>query len=182
MFPKRRIQVLFFLLLFTAIPAQAQRYGTETGRVEFTSRVPLHTFTGTSDHLSGEIDLADGSVDFFVDLETLQTGIGRRDRDMRETLETDSFPFAEFTGRLLTTFNPQASGAQQARVQGSFKIHNVSRTITASGTLQKTGNQIRMIANWEINLKDYEITPPRLLVVRVNEVQAVRVNALLSLR
>ena len=82
-------------LSFSVMPAQAQKYGTQRGTVQFTSRVPLHTFTGTSDYLSGEIDLENRSVDFFVDLETLRTGIGRRDRDMRDALETDDYPFAE---------------------------------------------------------------------------------------
>ncbi len=173
---------LLISLSVAVLPAQAQKYGTQRGTVEFTSRVPLHTFTGTSDHLSGEIDLENRSVDFFVDLATLRTGIGRRDRDMRNTLETDDYPFAEFTGRLLTPFDSEASGTQQARVQGTFKIHGVSHIITISGTLEKTGSQIRLIADWNINLDDYNIEPPRLLMMRVNEVQGIHINALLSRR
>ena len=174
-----------FLLVSLSVvlmPAQAQKYGTQRGTVEFTSRVPLHTFTGTSDYLSGEIDLENRTVDFFVDLETLRTGIGRRDRDMREALETDDYPFAEFTGRLLTPFDPEALGAQRVRVQGTFKIHGVSRTMTVSGTLEKTGSQIRMIADWTINLRHYKIAPARLLQVQVTEVRGVPINALLSSR
>lgn len=178
----RSLGILAFALSMPLSATTAQTYATERGTIEFTSRVPLHTFTGTSNRLTGEINFETNEVDFFVDLETLDTGIGRRDRDMRETLETDTYPFAEFTGQLLTSFNPSSSSAQAARVRGTFKLHGVSRTITVAGTLQKTGNQIRLIADWEVRLEDYNITPPRLLLVRVNQVQAIHANALLSRR
>ncbi len=178
----RSVAVLTLAFVVVAVPSSAQSYETSSGTVQFTSRVPLHTFTGSSRNLTGELDLETRRVDFFVDLESLRTGIGRRDRDMRETLETDEHPFAEFTGQLLTAFNPNANGAQQARVRGTFSLHGVNRSLTVTGTLQKSGSQIRLIADWEIRLDHYSIEPPRLLIVRVDEVQAVHIDALLSPR
>lgn len=178
----RSTLILFAALTVAVTPGSAQTYATSGGTVQFTSRVPLHTFTGTSRNLTGEINLGTNEVDFFVDLETLRTGIGRRDRDMRETLETDEHPFAEFTGRLLTSFDPSLRGRQQARVQGTFSIHGVNRPLTVTGTLEQTGSQIRLVADWEIRLDHYNIEPPRLLMVRVDQVQAVHIDALLSRR
>ncbi len=174
-----RYALPFFLLLLVS-PLQAQVYMTEGGRAEFTSSVPLHTFTGTSDRLAGRIDLAEGTVDFYLDLETLDTGIGKRDKDMRETLETDQFPFAEFFGTLATPFDPASRAAQSVRVQGTFKLHGVEREVEIEGTLQQTADGLRVEAAWDINLDDYDIVPPRLLIVKVDEVQAIRIEATLS--
>ena len=65
------------LLLFAGIgpqEASGQSFRTETGHVAYTSSVPLHDFTGTSGQLVGRIALADSTVDFYVDLATLDSG------------------------------------------------------------------------------------------------------------
>ena len=160
--------------------AEAQSYETATGHAEFTSSVPLHTFTGTSDHLVGKIDLTDATVDFYLDLTTLKTGIGKRDKDMRETLETDQYPFAEFFGTLVSSFDPNSSAVQPARVRGEFTLHGVTRTVEIEGTLQKTDGGLAVHAAWKINLNDYDVEPPSLLIMRVDETQKIRIEAVLS--
>lgn len=158
----------------------AQTWSTRSGRAEFTSQVPLHEFTGTSDHLVGMISLADSTVDFYLDLETLETGIGKRDRDMRRTLDTEEVPFAEFFGKLVTPFDPEQNGVQEARVRGVFHIHGVQREIEVAGTLQVDGENLLLDAGWTLNLTDYDIKPPRLLVIRVDEEQDIRIRATLT--
>ena len=182
--PLPRLMACFVLVLLLGrmlTPAAAQdAFMTKAGHAEFTSRVPLHTFTGTSDHLVGKINLADSTVDFYLDLATLETGIGKRDKDMRETLEVDEYPFAEFFGTLVSPFDPTRRAPQPATVRGEFTLHGVSRTVTIDGTLQRTADGLKVEAAWEINLNDYNIEPPSLLIVRVDEVQKVRIDALLT--
>lgn len=175
----RLVGTSVLLALALVASAAAQTYASDRGTVTFTSRVPLHTFSGTSDHLTGQLDLAARTLDFYVDLETLETGIGKRDRDMRETLETDRYPFAEFTGRLTSSFDADRSGPQRARVEGTFTLHGVARPLTVTGTIEKTRRGLRVRAAWEVRLDDHRITPPRLLLMRVDEVQAVEIDILL---
>ncbi len=173
---------LALLLGWTAVPLEGagQAYMTKTGHAEFTSSVPLHTFTGSSDHLVGRISLPDSTVDFYLDLTTLETGIGKRDKDMRTTLETDEYPFAEFFGTLETPFDPERRTPQAATVRGEFTLHGVTREVEIDGTLQMTPEGLKVEAAWEINLNDYDITPPSLLIVRVDEIQEVRIEAVLK--
>lgn len=176
-----RLVTACLLWTLVAVPAVwGQAFMTKTGHAEFTSSVPLHTFTGTSEHLVGRISLPDSTVDFYLDLTTLETGIGKRDKDMRTTLETDTYPFAEFFGTLVTPFDPDREGAQPVTVRGAFTLHGVTREVTIDGTLRRTAEGLKVEAAWEINLNDYNITPPSLLIVRVDEVQKVRIEALLE--
>jgi len=177
---KKTILPLTILLWLLPLFAFAQTYKTESGHVEFHSEVPLHSFTGSSEYLVGLINLADSTVDFYLDLTTLDTGIGKRDKDMRSTLETDQYPFAEFYGRLVTEFNPDNPEPQKAVVRGDFKIHGVEREVTIDGTLQKTGEGIRVNASWTLNLDDYDIEPPGILFYRVDENQDIEIEALLT--
>lgn len=160
-------------------PARSQTFMSQAGHAEFTSSLPAITFTGESDHLVGRIDLSGNVVDFYLDLTTLETGIGKRDKDMRETLETDKYPFAEFFGTLETPLDIAAETAQPAIVVGEFTVHGVKRRVRIDGTITPTDGGLRVVAEWELNLNDYDIKPPRLLIIKVDEIQQVRIDTLL---
>lgn len=169
------------LFLFQgSLSAQDQVYMTQEGHAEFISEVPLHTFTGESDHLVGKIALSDSIIDFYVDLNTIETGIAKRDKDMRETLEVKKYPFAEFYGKLVSDFDTSSSEVQDARVQGTFKVHGISKEVTIDGTLQMTDEGLRVKASWTLNLNDYNIEPPGILFYRVDKNQDITIEALLK--
>lgn len=176
-----RTQLLFLLIMMVSAGGlHAQSWMTESGHVEFHSSVPLHSFTGTSDQLVGRIDVADSTVDFYVDLNTLETGVAKRDRDMRETLESEQFPFAEFFGTLTSSFDPDASGSQKVTVSGTFTMHDVTRDFTVEGTLTPDGDDLHLVAEWTMNMADYDIEPPGILFYRVNEEIDVELEATLN--
>lgn len=160
---------LVFLFLCQPIPGLSQSFKTESGHVKFHSTVPLHSFTGVSNRLVGKINLADSTVDFYVDVHTLDTGIGKRDRDMLETLDADQYPFAEFYGKLVSDFNPDNPDPQEVTVKGKFTVHGVSQQVHITGTLQKTEKGLQVTASWTLNMKDYNIKPPGILFYRVSE-------------
>ncbi len=168
-------------LLFGAWQSENPYY-TESGHAEFTSSVPLHEFTGESDHLTGLIDFEVNLVDFYLDLETLKTGNGRRDRDMYRTLNVEEHPFAEFTGSFDSSFDTTSREPQSVSVIGEFTIHGVTRERTFEGTLQKVDEGLQLEATWTLNITDYDIEPPGILFYRVDEEMEVRVNALLQPR
>ncbi len=173
---------IFLLLSLLLIPNSgvSQSYLTKSGHVEFVSSVPLHSFTGVSDRLIGKISLADSTVDFYVDVHTLETGIGKRDNDMLKTLEADQHPFAEFYGKLVSDFDPQNSQPQEVTVEGKFTVHGVSNPLTIDGTLQKTSKGLKVMADWTLNMKDYNIKPPGILFYRVSEKIDVSISAMLT--
>lgn len=182
LFDTRRFATLIVLALVPTLGV-AQTYETNSGNVQFTSRVPLHDFTGTSSSLNGLINLADSTLDFYVDLETLDTGNGKRDRDMRRTLDTARHPFAEFTGRLSGPFDPELPEAQPVVATGQFTISGVRRDLQVTGTLEPidgSDGALRLTASWTLSLSDYDIKPPRLLIVKVADEQLVEVNAMLA--
>lgn len=170
--------VLFISSSFTL--SHAQSFMTEEGTAKFHSEVPLHSFTGTSEYLTGMINLDEGIVDFYLDLTTLDTGIGKRDRDMRETLEVEKYPFAEFYGSLDTPFNPDTTIQQDVTVSGAFTIHGVEREVLIDGTLQKTEEGLKLYASWVLLLEDYDIIPPQILFVKVDQEQKIEIEALLK--
>ena len=189
MIPRKLIRIMkhilttvaiILLLTATSVSVYGQSFKTETGHAEFESSVPLHSFTGTSDYLVGKISLQDSTVDFYLDLTTLDTGNDKRDKDMRETLETDKYPFAEFYGTLVSEIDPDTAAKQEVSVRGTFTIHNVSRDVTINGTIQMKPEGMMVVAEWTLNMTDYNIKPPGILFYRVEENIDIEIRALLK--
>lgn len=174
--------VIFLLILTLSEPhaVDSTVYITHSGTAEFTSSVPLHTFTGKSDHLIGMIDFEENLIDFYLDLNTIRTGIDRRDRDFFRTLKVDQYPFAEFTGSFETVPEQSLNEEIPVKVTGDFTIHGVTKQIQVDGIIKKTENGLHLEAGWILLLADYEIEPPGILFYRVNEEQNIQIKAMLS--
>lgn len=168
------------ILIFIPYSIEAQEFKTESGTVEFESSVPLHSFTGKSNQLVGKINLADSVVDFYVDVHTLETGIGKRDKDMLRTLEAEEYPFAEFYGKIISDYNPSTNEQQEVTVEGDFTIHGKTRPVEIDGTVEKLDEELRIKASWTINMEDYNIEPPGILFYRVSEKISISINATLE--
>lgn len=176
----KHLLLLLAGILVLSTTTKAQTYYAENGDVIFLSKVPLHDFEGTSSNLVGMINLDDAVIDFYLDLETLDTGNGKRDKDMKLTLETDEYPFAEFFGTLASPFDVNNPEPQMAIAKGDFKIHGETQEVEIEGTLQMTDAGLLLKAAWILNLDDYKIEPPRLLIVKVDENQEINIEILLT--
>lgn len=173
-----RLPILFIFLFSTiTVDTQGQSFKADNGYVEFVSTAPLLEFKGVSENLTGLIDLETMLIDFYVDLNTLETGIRRRDRDMRNSyLETDKYPFAEFSGELISKFDPTLTEEQEVKAAGTFKIHGTEREIDVVGTLTPNGNALQLNASWVVLLEDYNIARPKVLFYELAEEQTVNIS------
>lgn len=176
------ILFLFFLVLTVSGKTVAQSFKTENGNVEFLSKASLNEFTGKSSDLNGLIDLDKNLLDFFVDLNTIKTGIGLRDRHMRENyLETKKFPYAEFTGQINSPKELTKGQSIKVTATGKFKVHGIEREIEVPGTITLINeNSIQLNATFKILLSDYQIAIPTIVFYELAEEQIVTINALLK--
>jgi polyisoprenoid-binding protein YceI len=154
---------------------------TNTGFVSFISDAPFEKFTGTSKSLTGRIDAQTDTVDFYLDLNTLRTGIKLRDEHMRENyLETSKYPFAEFYGVLVKKPDYTRRTRQPVQVKGQFKIHGVAREMVIDGFLTPTANGIDIEAAWQVKLSDHNIPIPSIIIRKLSEIQDVSIKASLT--
>lgn len=179
----RHLQIVIICVIIL-MPASlhGQSYLTEEGYIEFTSSVPLHSFRGSSNQLNGLIDLGENLVDFSIDLQTLDTGNGKRDRNMYSALNVEEYPIAEFTGSITCTFNQQSAEEQKVTVMGDFSIHGITQTIEVNGTLQHAEIGLQLNTSWILNLNDYDIEPPGFLFYKVDEEVEIQIKAVLNSR
>jgi polyisoprenoid-binding protein YceI len=171
---------LFCLLLVRE--TTAQRYQTEAGEVVFVSTAALNEFTGESSQLNGLLDLESGLIDFYIDLNTLDTGIGLRDRHMRDNyLETKKYPFAEFSGNLEKSAPLELNEPLEVQARGTFRLHGKEKSLHITGTLTRLSpSEILLETGFQVALGDFDIEIPKLMFYELSETQTVTIQARLK--
>lgn len=174
-----RCAILLLIFSGSISLTSAQTYIGEDGYVEFISKAPLLTFKGTSEQLHGFVDLEENMIDFYVDLNTLDSGIERRDRDMRNTyLESDKYPFAEFTGEFTEGLGELSSGnpVKNVAAKGTFTMRGIDKEMVVDGTITVSDNSLLLEASWTVLLKDFDIERPGILFYELAEEQTVNIK------
>jgi len=170
------------VVLLGAWPALAGEWHVdgeaEGNRVQFTSEVVGFDFTGATDQVDGfmywegdSLFARASQVHFEVDLNSLDTGIGKRDRDMREVLNTREFPKAVFHG-VVVEHAPADTSITLYRLsaKGVMSLHGVDQELTVPGTVHADGDRWYVESAFTIRLADYQIEAPSLAAfVKVSE-------------
>lgn len=184
--------------LFRTVPSDPKNV------IQFTSKATLETVIGRTSAVIGHVALRLDSVlathdaQFDVDLNTLDTGIGMRNNDMRrDFLETAKYPAATFKlTRFISSDKPTLSPGETAHAvaEGDFTVHGVTKsyqiplTITygkgdAASKMRLSGNTGNILAvdgEWILKLADHNITRPQMLFMRLAEEQHVAISIALT--
>lgn len=169
----------FFILLVPSLIMATEYHVDKSAKnlVKFTSDAKFENFDGTTNNIDGYTYwegsdiLAKNAIYFEVDLRTLDTGIGLRNRHMREDyLETDKYPMASFKGRIVKA-EKMPNGSFNVTAQGDMSIHGVTRPIEITGTLipSSSGNSYRIASNFDLKLSDYKIPIPQLMFLKISD-------------
>jgi len=162
--------------------------GGEGNRIQFESKAPLETVTGTTDQVSGTIaldpaDLGSGvSANIIVDAASIKTGNGIRDGHMRDNhLQTKEFPEIKFTLNNFALDGALPPGvAKSYTIAGEFTLHGVTRTISVPVEVtyipSETGRKIRVVGHFRVSLAEYDIPRPQFLIMRLDDVQKITVD------
>jgi len=151
--------------------------------VRFTSQAPIEEVVGITDRIDGYVLLngprleagsaTEGTQLYLeVDLASLDTGLGLRNRHMRSNyLEVEEFPYAFFNatiGRVETV----AAGMFRVTAQGVLNIHGVDREMEVPCDVSERGEGYRVRCTFNTLLSDFDIKIPRLMFLKLaNEVR-----------
>lgn len=182
--PRMGAVIITAALLCLASPALAAEFHVDTDaerRVVFVSDAPIESFDGVTEKIDGYAvlpadrlaDVTDFSQTKFyieVDLASLDTGIGLRNRDMREDyLHTDEFPYAMYSGSIdsVTSLNDSTF---LSYTSGDLTIHGVTKSHTTTDTVTARNGRYHVASHFPVALPDHHIEIPQLMFLKINEV------------
>ncbi len=173
----KALTILVLLLLAHPLTAQKVEYHVDKSadnEVKFISDAPIDDFEGVTDKIDGYLIAGqdtwteNSELYFEVDLRTIDTGIGLRNRHMREDyLHTDKYPYAKFTGRIVSASS--GSSRYDVTVRGSMDIHGVKKPMDISGTVSRMERGIRISTEFQVKLTDHDIEIPKFMFFKIDE-------------
>ncbi|MGH7508868.1 MAG: YceI family protein [Gemmatimonadales bacterium] len=156
------------------------------GSLSFDAHATVGDFVGTTTSVTGQMsggpDIT--SVRGWVEapVRTFETGDGRRDKDLNQSMESNKYPNIRFQ---LTGVTPMGGTADsmQVTLHGALAIHGVTRSVHLPGSVVLSGPQARVRTDFPLNVKDYGIGGlSRLLgLLKMDEKIEVHVDLLFGL-
>jgi polyisoprenoid-binding protein YceI len=119
---------------------------------------------------TSDLTVADGggNIVLTVPLANLTTGIGLRDKHMKEKyLEVDKYPTAILTVARSALKFPAAGGSTETDVPGSLQLHGQTKPVTVHYDAKGDGAGFAAHGKFHVNMNDYGIQVPTYLGVTV---------------
>lgn len=156
-----------FVGLSAAGVARAALSGASDARVSFQASAPAGMkIEGTTTELAVSDD--GGNVVITVPLANLATGIGLRDRHMKEKyLEVQKYPNAVLTLARSALKVPAGGGQTSADAPGTLLLHGQARPVSVHYEARGDATALDVKGAFHINMNDYGITVPVYLGVTV---------------
>jgi polyisoprenoid-binding protein YceI len=158
--------------------------GDGKSKATFVSDAPLETMTGTTDQVTGSLtvdpsDISKTTGDFKAPVKSLRTGNDLRDEHLQGDgwLDAKKNPFIHFEITEVVLGKKGNNELKQGKdkkveVKGKFTAHGVTQLVTAKGTVNWSGSEIRIKADFPVNLTDHDISVPSIVRLKVaNEIQ-----------
>lgn len=170
---KKKYIILILVLLPIYILAEEWHVKkTENNLVKFISSTPVLDFEGITDKIDGyiywkgeELFGIENEIYFEVELNSVETGIGKRDRDMREdVLETDKWPKTYYRGKINKVEKIIGKDNHYKVTSiGPMFLHGHEIITPIEAMINIANDEMTINCDFSVMLKDYEIEAPSLL-------------------
>jgi hypothetical protein len=154
-------------------------YKCSNGQLLIKSDAPLELIEAKSNTLRGIIDPENQSFAWVVDVKTLK-GFNsplQQEHFNENYLESNRFPNASFSGKIIEKVNFETSGTLLVRAKGILNIHGVEQERIIKAKLEISAGQLRISSNFTVLLADHGIAIPRIVHQKIAEEVSVQVNA-----
>lgn len=172
------MKLLLFILAITSLSFAGEYHVDRSAKklVKFISDAPIEDFEGITNKIDGFIywedeDLLKNSEFYFeVDLNSIDTGIGLRNRHMRENyLHTEKFPKAYFKGKLISADKKDDNG-YEVTAKGLFYVHGIEKEKSVTGKITETNqNMYKISVQFVVPLSDHDIDIPSIMFYKIDE-------------
>lgn len=172
--------LLLIASLLSTLHLSAQiRYSTATGTIQFKSDAPLELIQATSSNMKGIIDTERKAFAFSVEMKTFQ-GFNsplQREHFNENYLETQHYPKATFSGKIIENIDWNKAGTYEVRTKGKLEIHGLKQERIIKGKLVIGEESIRLESAFSVLLEEHQISIPKIMFQKISEEIQVVIEA-----
>ena len=154
------------------------------GKISFSSDAPLELITAISNELKGLIETEKKQFAFSVKVRSFKgfnSGF-QKDHFNENYLETDKYPEATFSGKIIEDVDFAKNNVLTVRAKGILTVHGVPKERIIKSDMTIKDGQIFIKANFTVLLADHNIPIPKVVHEKLASEIKVEVNSELKIR
>lgn len=175
---------LLFILFAPGLGFAQNKLSIKKSSMTFTSDAELEVITAKSDKVQGLIDPATNTFAFFVDVSTFHGFNSRLQREHfnEKYMESDKFPRARFSGKIIEPIDFGANGSYDVRAKGELEIHGQKQTRIIKARVIIDNQVLQIESVFYVPLTDHNISIPSIVSQKIATEIEVQFTATLSLQ
>lgn len=159
----------------------AQKYFTKNGNISFFSATNIENIKAENNQVMSVLNTANGELQFSVLIKNFHFKKVLMEEHFNENyMESDKFPKSAFKGTItdISKVNFSKEGSYPVTVTGDLTMHNTTKKITTSGTINIGSGKIIGNAVFKLTLADYNISIPKVVANNISKTIEITVNCL----
>jgi hypothetical protein len=177
------MKIFFATLLFFSFSGNvtAQKFLCKNGTIKFVSKAQLELIQASSGKLQGVLDPATNQFAFLIDIKSFEgfnSGLQRQHFN-DNYMESEKFPMAKFSGKIIEQMNYMLDNATEVRAKGELEIHGQKQVRIIKSKITVKGNEVTIQAQFVVPLADHNITIPKIVNQKIATEIEVEIKATL---
>lgn len=171
--------IIFYLSFGIAICSDAQVLSVSKGSIDFRSEARLELIKANSNELLGKLDISKKEFAFKVKMRSFN-GFNsplQKEHFNENYLESDRFPDASFSGKIIEDIDLTKEGVYTVRAKGNFTLHGVSQERIIKSEISNKNGVFSIVSNFTVSLSDHNIAIPKVVHEKLASVIKVFVKA-----
>lgn len=176
-----RLLLMIFLFCLPDTVIGQSVYSCTNGEVFFRSEAKLELIDAKSQKLEAIVDFQKKTFEFLIPINSFK-GFNaelQREHFLDRYMESDKFPVATFTGKIIEDVDISKSSEITVRAKGKLTIHGIEQERIIKSKITIQGNVVTVYSVFSVPLKDHKIKVPRVVQEKIANEVLVQVKAIL---
>ena len=154
-------------------------YRCDNGKVILKSDAALEMIQAQSNKLRGAVDFSTNSFAWTVEIRSFEGFNNQLQREHfnENYMESDKYPKASFTGKIIEQVNLEVDGVYAVRAKGKISVHGVEQERIIKSQVTVAGKRIQISSTFTVPLSEHNITIPRIVYQKIAEEISVTIKA-----
>lgn len=145
------------------------------GETSFFSETPLENIAALNKNVVSLIDFTKGEIAVKMTMTDFRFQNHLMEEHFNENyMESEKYPTGTFLGKIQESIDISKNGTYDISARGQLTMHGVQKERIMKGKLIVNGNEITLISNFDVALKDHKIEVPTLVMTKIAEIISVK--------
>jgi polyisoprenoid-binding protein YceI len=176
----KKIVGLYFLICFFSVKGFTQTYITRNGNISFYSHTALEDIKAENNEAVSVLNAATGELEFKVAVKSFHFVKAAMEDHFNndDYMASEKYPKAGFKGKItnISSVNFSKDGVYDITSSGDLTIRDVTKPVTAQGTITVKGDNITVTSTFTIKRKEFNVIGEAFVQKKIGEEIQITVN------